>query len=98
MNRNLEHLLAIANHNRPARYDLKYPITWKSKTITAVTLRWPELNQLQKLQRLGASAEHSFQFIALMTGLPAPAIELFDLEDIAELKIRIDKFAGYEKG
>lgn len=79
------------------KYELKYPISWKDRTITAVTLRWPALDQIQRLQRLGASAEHSFRFIALMTGLPVAAIELLDIEDIGELKNRIAQFSGYKK-
>lgn len=79
-------------------YELRYPIAWKGRTITAVALRWPALDQVQRLQRLGASADHTFRFIALMIGLPVAAIELLDIEDIAELKNRIAKFLGYEKG
>jgi len=63
------------------RYELRHPIPWKGKEIIAVTLRWPPLHQFHRVIRLAASAEYTFQFIALMTGLPRAAVDLLDFEE-----------------
>lgn len=78
------------------RVDLRFPINFKGRQITAVTLRWPPLDQVRRVQALGASADQTLGFIALMTALPRAAVDLMDLEDIGCLKDAIAKFVGYQ--
>lgn len=84
--------------SRPFRttesYELRYPINVDGKTINAVELRWPSLSQFRRINRLPASAEHSLRFIAMATGLPRPAVEQLDVEDIVNLSDVLERFIG----
>lgn len=80
------------------RVDLQHPIFWNGQEITAVQLRWPSLSQFRRVNRLGAGPEHALQTIALMTGLPRPAVEMLALGDIARLKDVLLRFTGCNHG
>lgn len=87
-----------AQPGRTERYTLLYPIDYRGRRITELTLRRPSPFQLARIRRLPASYKHASRFIAMTTGLPPAAVDLLDLADFNALADVLAKFMGFTDG